>query len=186
MATLLSATAQPELRGLTTQLSGLLGSQNAAGQLAPDAAIRNAAAGQLNQSYDQARMGSREAIQYGALRSGLSRTNPMATSGAITSAATSLERDRMTALNNLNFQSAQSSMQDYNQVLQLLGQGTQAELGLATGFSGAATGALSGLSSASGGALGGASMGASLGGSFGPWGALAGGIAGAAIGANNP
>ena len=164
----------------------MLGSVDASGRLAPDAAILAASRGQLNQSYDQAQMGSREAIQYGGLRSGLGRTSPGAVGSAITSAATSLDRDRESALRNLNFMSAQSSMQDYNQVLQLLGQGTQTSLGLAGGFSGASSAALGGLTNQSqfGSILGGAATGASLGsvGGLG-WGTVIGGVAGGVAGA---
>jgi hypothetical protein len=81
------------------------------------------------------------------------------------SAATSLDRDRQSALKNLDFQSASSSRSDFNQVLQLLGQGTKTGLGLAQGFSGASGAAIGGLSNQSqfGGALGGAASGAGLG-----------------------
>jgi hypothetical protein len=165
-------------------LPGMLSSMDASGRMAPDAAILNAAKGQLNQSYGQAQMGSKEAISYGALRSGEGRLSPGATSSAITSAATSLDRDRASALRNLEFMSAQSSLKDYNQVLQLLGQGTQASLGLAQGFSGSAGAAIGGLSGQSqfGSTLGGAATGASLGAYGGIYGALAGGVIGGAIG----
>ena len=186
LSQMLSGISMPEIQQLTGKLSGMLGSRNAAGQLAPDVAIKSAAQGQLNTSYDQAIRGSREAIQYGALRSGLSRTSPGAVGSATMSAATSLDRDRMSALRNLEFQSAQSSLNDYNQVLGLLGQGTKQSLGLAGGFGGAAGSAIAGLSNQTqmGGILGGAASGASLGATVGGgWGALAGGVVGGAAGA---
>lgn len=184
LAQMLSGVARPELEQLTGSLSSILGSKNAAGQLAPDAAIKSAATSQLNQSYGQAQMGSREAIAYGGLRSGEGRMSPGAYGSAITSAATSLDRDRQSALRNLEFMSAQSSMQDYNKVLQLLGQGSKSALSLAGGFSGASGAAIAGLSNQSqfGSALGGAAAGASAGSVAGPWGALIGGIAGGALG----
>lgn len=166
-------------------LGTMLQSTDASGRMAPDAAIRAQALSQLNQGYAQAKMGSREAISYGGLRSGEGRLGG-ATGSAITSAATSLDRDRTSALRNLEFMSAQSSLKDYNQVLQLLGQGTQASLGLAQGFSGASGAALGGLSQNTqfGSILGGAASGASLGTTINPgWGTVIGGVVGGAAGA---
>lgn len=184
LAKMLSGYTMPEIQKLTGQLQGMLGSADASGRLAPDAAIRTSAMNQLNQAYGQAQMGSREAIQYGALRSSEGRLSPGATGSAITSAATSLDRDRASAMRNLEFMSAQSSMADYNKVLGLLGQGTQQALGLAGGFSGAAGSAIGGMSNQSqfGSILGGAATGASLGSYGGPWGALIGGVAGGVLG----
>ena len=166
-------------------LQGMLGSVNGSGQMAQDAAVKTAAMGQLNQGYDQAQMGTREAIGYGALRSGESRRSPGAVGSALGGAATGLERDRQAALRNLNFASAQSSMSDYNKVLQLLGQGTQTSLGLAQGFSGASGAAIGGLSNQTqaGGILGGAATGASLGSYGGVYGAAIGAVAGGLYGA---
>jgi hypothetical protein len=180
----LSSIAQPELASLTSQLSGML-SLDASGRMAGDAAALGSATNQLNSSYDQAQMTNREQIGYGALRAGESRLSPMGLSSAMGSSATSLERDRQSALRNLNFMSAQSSLSDYNQVLQLLGQGTQASLGLAQGFSGAAGSAIGGLSNQSqmGGVLGGAASGAALGSTIYPgWGTLIGGVVGGVAG----
>lgn len=184
LASLLSAETAGPMGNIVGKLSGALGTQGLSGQLGQDAAIKSSATSQLNAGYDQAGFGSREAISYGGLRSGMSRTAPGAVGSAITSAATSLDRDRQSALRNLEFMSAQSSMADYNQVLQLLGQGTKTSLGLASGFSGAAASALGGMSNQSqmAGVLGGAGTGASLGSFAGPYGALIGGVAGGVIG----
>jgi hypothetical protein len=176
---MLSNVAAPELAQLMgpNGLSGMLAGRDASGRLPQDAANLAGATSQLNQGYAQAQNGSREAIAYGGLRSGEGRMSPGAMGSATMSAATSLDRDRQSALRNLEFQSASSSMADYNQVLQLLGQGTKTGLGLAQGFSGAAGAAIGGLSGTSqfGGALGGAASGAGLGFSVG-------GVPGAAIG----
>ncbi len=183
---LLSQVAQPELAGLTGRLTGMLGSADASGRLGPDAAIRTSAINELNRGYGQAGFGMREAIGYGGLRSGEGRMAPMAMNSAITSAATSLDRDRASALRNLEFMSAQSSLKDYNQVLQLLGQGTQASLGLAQGFSGAGGAAIGGLTQNTqfGSILGGAAAGAGLGTNINPgWGTVIGGVVGAGAGA---
>jgi hypothetical protein len=184
LAKRLSNIAQPELASITNQLSEML-NLDATGRTAGDAANLGAATNQLNASYDQAQTANREQIGYGALRAGESRLSPMGLSSAIGSSGTALERDRQSAMRNLQFMSAQSSLSDYNQVLQLLGQGTQASLGLAQGFSGAAGSAIGGLSPNSqfGSILGGAASGASLGSVAGGWGALAGGIIGGAAGA---
>ncbi len=180
LAQQLSGIAQPELKALMGQLTGMLGTTDASGRLGIDATVRSAALDQLNQGYDQAQFGSREAISYGGLRTGEGRMSPGALSGGIASAATSLERDRQAAIRNLEFASAQSSLADYNQVLQLLGQGTQSALGLAGGFGQTAGSAIGGLSSTSpfGAALGGAASGASLGSVAGWPGAVVGGVVG--------
>jgi hypothetical protein len=162
----------------------MLDSRDASGKLGMDASVLSSAQNQLNSGYDQALTGSREAINYGALRSGESRRSPGAVGSAIQGAATGLDRDRSSALRNLEFMSAQSSLSDYNQVLSLLGQGANASLGLAQGFSGASGAAIGGLSNQSqmGGILGGAASGASLGSVAGPWGALIGGVVGGVAG----
>lgn len=180
----LSSVAGPELRTLMGDLTGYLNNRDASGRLPQDAAVRSSAMDQLNSSYGQAKMGSREAIGYGGLRSGEGRLSPGASNSAMLGAATSLDRDRMSALRNLEFQSAQSSLADYNQVLQLLGQGTKTAFGLAQGFGGASGAAIGGMSNQSqlGGILGGAASGASLGSVAGPWGALAGGVVGGVAG----
>jgi hypothetical protein len=187
LSQMLSGVALPELTQLMGQngLGGMLSGRDASGRLPQDAANLAGATSQLNQSYGQAKMGSREAIAYGGLRSGEGRMSPGATGSATMSAATSLDRDRQSALRNLEFQSASSSMSDYNQVLQLLGQGTKSGLGLAQGFSGAAGSAIGGMSGQSqfGSALGGAASGAALGSSISPgWGTVIGGVVGGVAG----
>lgn len=192
LSQMLSGITMPELQKLMESggLSGMLGSVGANGQMGADAAIKSSATSQLNQGYDQAKTGSREAISYGALRSGEGRSSPGAVSSAITSAATSLDRDRTSALRNLDFQSASSSMTDYNKVLQMLGQGTNTALGLAQGFSGASGAAIGGLSgmSQAGGIIGGAATGAGIGTAINPgWGTAIGAVAGGIYGAvSNP
>jgi hypothetical protein len=171
-------------------LSDLLaGTQGGSQKSALDQAAYQSALGQLNQGYDQQGRIANEALSYQGLRSGESRRSPTAMSSSIGQAATALDKDRMSALRNLEFTSAQTSMADYNKLLQLMGQGTQTALGLAGGFSSTSNAALSGLSNVSPGAsaLGGASAGGALGGAIagagwgtaaGPYGALI----GAAIG----
>lgn len=187
LAERLSNITMPELQQLMGSggLGGMLSGRDASGMMGPDALIKSSALGQLNQSYGQAQRGSQEAIQYGALRSGLGRTDPGAVGGAIGSAATSLDRDRQSALRNLDFMSAQSSMGDYNQVLSLLGQGSRSALSMGQGFSGAAGSAIGGMSGQSqmAGVLGGAASGAALGSSISPgWGTLIGGVVGGVAG----
>lgn len=184
LAERLSNMTAPELKAITGQLSGMLSSTDGTGRLAADSEILSQSKAQLNQGYDQALTGSREAINYGALRAGEGRLSPGAVSGSIASAATGLERDRQSALRNLEFMSAQSSLADYNQVLSLLGQGANASLGLAQGFSGASGAAIGGLSNQTqaGGIIGGAASGASAGSIAGPWGALIGGVVGGVAG----
>lgn len=180
LAQQLANVATPELKQLIGTLQGDIKGAGASGLLGMDRQVKDSALAQLNQGYGQAQFGSREAIGYGGLRTGEGRLSPGALSSGVMSAATGLERDRQAALRNLNFQSAQTSLQDYNQVLSLLGQGTQTSLGLAQGFSGASNAAIGGLSSASpfGSALGGAASGASLGSVAGWPGAIVGGVVG--------
>ncbi len=150
-----------------------------------DEANYQAALSQLNKGYGQAAFGNKEAINYGALRSGEGRLSGAVPQSAIASSATALERDRQTAINNLNFQSASASMSDYNQLLSLMGQGVNASLGLAQGFSGASGAAIGGLSNTSqfGSTLGGATSGAALGSQVNvPWGTIVGGVVGGAAG----
>ena len=166
-------------------LSALLDStQGGSAPSTLDQSVLAGATTQLNQGYDQAQNASKESIGYQSLRGGVNRTNAPAESGAIGRAASSLERDRQTALNNLNFQSSVSSMADYNQLLQLMGQGAQTSLGLASGFGSATGSAIGGLSKNSefGSTLGGAASGAALGAVAGVPGAVIGGVAGGMLG----
>jgi len=186
----LSQIALPELKKMIGQggmvSSQLASTQGGAVKSSMDSGAYNSALGQLNQGYGQAAFGNREAINYGALRSNERSGNVMGS--ALGSAATSLERDRQAALSNLQFQSASSSLTDYNQLLSLMGQGVNSSLGLAQGFSGAANAAIGGLSQNTqmGSTLGGASAGAGLGATIGSVipgvGTVIGGAAGGLIG----
>lgn len=140
-------TAGPELQGLvgangsiTNQLASTQGGQTKSSM---DQAAYNSSLGQLNQSYDQAGFGNKEAVNYGALRAGERSGNVVGS--ALGSAATSLERDRQSALSNLQFQSSSASLTDYNQLLGLMGQGAKTSLGLAGGNWGLAAGGIGGL-----------------------------------------
>jgi hypothetical protein len=178
----------PELNKLMggdlSVLGQMLNSRDSAGRMGIDRENLQAAMMQLNQGYGQAGNVSRETIGYNALRGGLDRTDSLAVDSAIRRAATGLERDQVAAQRNLEFMSARASQENYNKVLQLLGQGANSALGLAGGFAGASNAAIGGLSGSSqfGSTLGGAASGASMGATFGPYGALAGGIIGGAAG----
>lgn len=190
----LSGIALPEIQKMIGP-GGMVSSQLASTQggnvkSSMDTGAYNSALGQLNQGYGQAAFGNKEAINYGALRSGERSGNVVGS--ALGSAATSLERDRQSALSNLQFQSASSSLTDYNQLLSLMGQGVNSSLGLAQGFSGAANSAIGGLSQNTqmGNTLGGLSAGAGLGATIGSVipgvgtviGGAVGGLAGGAAG----
>ena len=144
----LSQIALPELKKMIGQggmvSSQLASTQGGAVKSSMDSGAYNSALGQLNQGYGQAAFGNREAINYGALRSNERSGNVMGS--ALGSAATSLERDRQAALSNLQFQSASSSLTDYNQLLNLMGQGSRTALGLGGQAGQIATGAVGGLS----------------------------------------
>lgn len=192
LAEQLSGLTAPELRQLTGQLSGMLKSTDSSGRMGLDRSVLSSAKSQLNAGYDQAGRGSRESIAYNALRAGEGRMGSPVVSSAIGQAATSLDRDRASALRNLEFMSAQSSLSDYNQVLSLLGQGANASLGLAQGFSGASGAAIGGLSNQSqlGNTMAGFGTGASAGAAIGSVipgvgtviGGLVGGVVGGAAG----
>lgn len=177
----------PEMGGIMGQrgLGGMLSSMDASGKMGVDRANYASALSELNTDYSRAGRTTNESINYQALRSGEGRRAPVAVGSALSSAATSLERDLGSAKKNLEFQSARSSMGNFDKVLQLLGQGTQSSLGLAGGFAGATGSAIAGLSNQTqmGGVLGGAASGASMGATVGGgWGALVGGVAGGAAG----
>ena len=162
----LAGIALPQLNAITGQnglATNLLNStQGGTVKSSADKANYASALGQLNQGYGQAAFGNREAINYGALRSGERSGNVMGS--ALGSAATSLERDRQAALNNLQFQSASSSLTDYNQLLSLMGQGSQTALGLGGQAGQIANGAIGGLNNQSvlSQVLGGVSAGAGI------------------------
>lgn len=173
-------------------IQNMLAQRDSSGRLPGDAAALAGATDELNRGYGRAGFNAYEGLNYAGLRSGEGRRSPGAMSGAWQGMATGLERDRMQALNNLQFMSAQSSMTDYNKLLGLMGQGVQTSLGLAQGFSGASNAAIGGLSTQTqmGSALGGMSAGAALGAGIGSIipglgtavGGLVGGVAGGAAG----
>lgn len=166
----------------------LSGTQGGSQKSALDQQAFQSALTQLNAAYGQQQGVSREALSYQGLRTGESRRSPSAMGSAIGQAATSLDRDRTMALRNLEFTSAQTSMADYNKLLQLMGQGTQTALGLAGGFGATSSAALGGLSNvapgqtAMAGAASGASIGAAIGAPVFGVGAGVGALVGGAIG----
>jgi len=183
LASKLSAISMPEFQALlgpNGMISGMFSGRDSSGRLGLDASALRTSTDQLNRSYGQAGFGNDEYIRYNAVRSGEGNRSLSPANSMMQGAATSLERDRQSALANLNFMSAQSSMSDYNKLLGLMGQGVQGSLGLAQGYTNAANAAIGGLSQSTemGGFLGGASAGASLGSVAGPYGALIGGVIG--------
>jgi len=160
--------AGPEYRSLLGSggtISNMLSSMDSSGRLAIDSANLKSSTDELNRAYTQAQFGNREFANYAGLRSGEGRVSPGAISAVTGNMGTTLENDRQQALANLNFMSATSSMQDYNKLLGLMGQGIQSSLGLAQGYSGAANAAIGGLSGQSqfGTTMAGFSTGAALG-----------------------
>lgn len=147
LANQLYKVAGPELQSLVGP-GGMVSGQVASTQggrvrSSMDQAAYDSSLSQLNQGYGQAAFGNKEAINYGALRSGERSGNVVGS--ALGSAATGLERDRQSALSNLQFQSASASLTDYNQLLGLMGQGAKTSLGLAGGNWGLAAGGIGGL-----------------------------------------
>jgi hypothetical protein len=191
LASKLSVISMPEFQALlgpNGMISGMFSGRDSSGRLGLDASALRTSTDQLNRSYGQAGFGNDEYIRYNAVRSGEGNRSLSPANSMMQGAATSLERDRQSALANLNFMSAQSSMSDYNKLLGLMGQGVQTSMGLAQGFSGASNAALGGLSTQTqmGSALGGMSAGASLGAGIGSivpgLGTIAGGVIGGVIG----
>jgi len=151
LASQLSMIALPELTRMIGGPQSMIGSQlasTAGGNVksSMDQANYNTSLSQLNQGYGQAAFGDKEAINYNALRSGEGRLSSAVPESSIASSATRLEDQRQQALSNLNFQSASSSLTDYNQLLGLMGMGAKSALGLSGQAGGLANQAISGLS----------------------------------------
>jgi hypothetical protein len=169
----LSALTTPQLRQMIGPggiITNALGSTaNGTLRSSMDQKVYDESKASLDSAYGQAAFGNRESTNYAALRGGEGRLSSAVPGAAIGQAATALERDRQSALANLKFSSAASSMTNYNQLLGLFGQGVNQSLNLAQGFSGAAHAAIGGLSNQSqfGNTLGGASAGAGLGATIG-------------------
>jgi hypothetical protein len=129
--------------------SALSSAQGGNGMMAMDRQNLAGATSQLNSGYQQAGFGLGQNIGYGGLRSGEGRRSPFAMNAALGGAATTLGQQYASALNNLNFMSAQASMTDYNKMLGLMGMGVGSEMGLAGGFSQNMNQAIAGLKSTS-------------------------------------
>lgn len=186
----LSALTTPQIQKLIGEggdITKLLDSTGN-GQLksSADEKAYNDSAVMLDTAYGQARHSTNEAISYNALRSGEGRRSSGLTDSAMGRAAITLDRDRNAALEKLKFNSASSSMANYNNLLQIFGQGTNTALGIGSGAMGNANAAIGGLSNTSqaSGIWGGAASGAALGTAISPgWGTAIGAVGGGIIGA---
>jgi len=137
-----------------------------------------------NEQYDSAIQSNRELAAMRAKTSG----QPYSTGeldAAIAQGTWALNQNRESAMRNLQFQEAQAGMNQWNNYLSLMGQGSNTAIGLGQGFSGAGMGAISQMSSGGGAGsiLGGAASGAVAGSSLGPWGSVIGGVLGGVGGA---
>ena len=138
-----------------------------------------------NEQYDSAIRSNRELAAMRAKTSG----QPFSTGeldAAIAQGTWALNQNRESAMRNLQFQEAQAGMNQWNNYLSLMGQGSNTAIGLGQGFSGAGMGAISQMSSGGGAGsiLGGAASGAAAGSMVAPgWGTVIGGVLGAVGGA---
>lgn len=130
--------------------------------------------------YDSAIKANRELVGARARTSG----QPYSTGeldSAISQGTWALNQSREAATRNLKFQEAQAGMQQYNQFLNLLGQGSNTAIGMGQGMSQAQLGAIGQMQGSGGwgGALSGAAGGAAAGTSIAPgWGTVIGGVLG--------
>jgi hypothetical protein len=169
------------------QLSSILGQVTAdlnPSQISPSVqnAFNTARTG-VNADYATAGRGQTAYINQSAAQSGgIWSTNQIQDQQVL--AAQNLDQQRQGALQNLDFQESAAGMQQFNSLLQLLGQGSGTALGLGGGFGSAQAGAIGGMSNQSPGqgALSGGLAGAGTGAAFGPYGALIGGVLGAGAG----
>lgn len=172
----LSEVALPGLKATLESLQRQLGG----GGLNQDVhAAFEGARGQLGRGYENALASGENLTRQQALQSG-EVYQPAQLQDALTLQATQLDRQRSQGMRNLQFQEAQAGLTQYNQLMNMLGQGSGAAFNLGQGFSGLQAGAIGGMSDSNpwGSALGGAASGASVGSAFGPWGAVIGGAAG--------
>jgi hypothetical protein len=175
--------AFPELQSILSQVNSTLSGgfgQEPANVKAAFAPIW----GQMEGDYDQAKAGTSATISQRAKQSGNMFTTNQITD-ATTLAGIGLERDRAKSERLLQFQEASAGLDQYNNLLNILGAGSRSALGMGGAGLGLQVGAASGLSGTSqgAGAMGGAASGASMGTMIAPgWGTLIGGVLGGAAG----
>lgn len=138
---------------------------------------------EMGANYDQTGRSNAELIRQQARQSGMSFSQDQISS-TIGQQQLNLDRDRFVATKGLEFQQGGANLQNFNNLLNMLGQGTNASIGISQGFLQNQMGAASMMSGTSPGegAIGGAASGAGMGATFGPWGALIGGVLGAGAG----
>ena len=140
---------------------------------------------QTNQDYAMAGRGQSAYIAQAARQSG-NIYNSNAISDTLLSAGQTLEQSRRSTQQNIAYNEAVSGLQEYNNLLDVMGGLTSESLSLGAGFMGGAGSAIGMLPNTSIGsaALSGAASGASLGTTVSPgWGTLIGAAAGAGAGA---
>lgn len=166
----------PQLQNILAQVTANISPNGIAPNV--QTAFNTARAG-INQDFASAGRGNQAAITQGFAQGGqLWDSNQRA--DAMTLAANDLEKERRTAMRNLDFSEANAGLTQFNALMNLLGAGAGTGLNLAGGFSSAQSQAIGGLSNQSQGwsTLGGAASGAATGATFGPYGALIGGVLG--------
>lgn len=181
LAQQLNSTSFPELSQMLGLIRRELGS---GGEPASISGAYGAARKQLDSSYDDALGNTKGLLNQQALQSG-ERFLPGQVNGVYGQYAQGLEQDRAQAQRRLQFGEANAGLSQYNQLLNMLGQGSGAALNLGRGYSGNQAAAIGGLSQSSqfGSALGGAASGAAIGTSIYPgWGTAIGGVVGGAAG----
>lgn len=171
-------------RALHDILGDLNATRNGSGRL-NDA--YKAALADMNAQFDQAGTSNAELMRQQARQSGLSFSEGQVSS-AIGQQQQALDRQRMVATRGLEYQMGGANLQNYNTLLSLLGQGTNAATGISQGFLQnqlSAAGMMSGTSafeSSLAGATSGAGVGASVGSVFPGYGTAIGAGVGSIIG----
>jgi len=175
--------AFPEIQSILSQVNSAV----AGGFGSEPADVKAAFAplyGQLDTDYSQAAAGTGSTIAQRAKQSGNIYTSPQL-SDATSLAMIGLNRDKARAEQQLQFQEASAGLQQYNNLISILGAGSRSALSMGGAGLNLQVGAASGLPGTSQGAsaLGGAASGAAMGTSIMPgWGTLIGGVLGGAAG----
>jgi hypothetical protein len=173
--------AYPQLQSILGAITSQLGN---GGMPTGIADVFSKARNEANQGFDTSIKSNEGLIRQQALQSGgvYSTGQINDTMGKM---ALQLNDARGTAMQNLRFQEAQAGMQQYNSLMNMLGQGSNTAMGLGNQFTGLQMGAIGGMNNQSqfGSALGGAATGAALGSQVSPgWGTLIGGVGGGIAG----
>lgn len=178
----LTNTALPGLKATLDSLQQQLGGGNMLNQDVHK--TFESARGELQRGYETSLGANENLIRQQAMQSG-EVYQPSQVSDTISTQARMMDQQRIAGLRNLQFQEAQAGLGQYNQLMNMLGQGSGAAFNIGKGFSSVQGGAIGGMSNSNpwGSAIGGAAAGAAAGSQIYPgWGTAIGAVAGGALG----